>query len=293
MSMRAPALDDADAVARLFARAYPEPLAPSVFRRAWTQPRFDLACDARVALSGTGEVAGYADAEAVGDDAHKAWIWVLGEPGDELAEWAERRAAELVAPPVRLFANVSSENEPGRRLLERRGFRRVRSSYRMAIDLDGEPARPAWPEGIAVRTFRPGDERTFYDVHQETFEDHWEHTRRPYDEWAHWFLAPEHHRPELWFLALAGDEPAGVSMCSPDEARAEVGWVAILGVRRPWRKRGLGKALLLHSFAELARHGFRRVQLGVDAESITGAVRLYERAGMRVVHRSDSYEKAL
>ena len=293
MKLRAPELDDADAVAAVFARVYPDPLAPTTFRRAWTQPRFDLAQDARVAVSDGGEVTGYADAEAVGEDARKAWTWVAGEPGEELAGWAERRAAELVEPPARLFSSIWSENERGKRLLEERGFRRVRSSYRMAIDLDAEPEPPAWPEGIAVRTFRVGDERTFYDVHQETFEDHWEHTRRPYDEWAHWFLAAERHRPELWFLALEGDEPAGVSICSPDEAREEVGWIGILGVRRPWRQRGLGRALLLHSFAELGRHGFRRVLLGVDAESITGAVRLYERAGMRVAHRTDTYEKSL
>ncbi len=162
----------------------------------------------------------------------------------------------------------------------------------MAIDLDGEPAAPRWPDGVSVRTFGPGDERTFYDVHQETFQDHWEHVHRPYDEWAHWMLAPERHHPELWFLA-AGDEPAGIAICRPDETLEGVGWVAILGVRRPWRRRGLGRALLLHSFAEFGRRGFRQVVLGVDAESVTGAVRLYEEAGMHVAHRFDSYEKQL
>jgi mycothiol synthase len=218
---------------------------------------------------------------------------VFGEHGDELAAWAERRAAELVRSPARVFANAWSENEKGKRLFERRGFRLVRHSYRMAIDLDSEPALPVWPDAVSVRTLQPGDERTFYEVHQETFEDHWEHTRRAYDEWAHWMLAPERFRPELWFLALDDDEPAGVSICFPDDVKEDVGWVAILGVRRPWRRRGVGRALLLHSFAEFGGLGFRRVQLGVDADSLTGAVRLYEAAGMHVVHRFDSYEKAL
>jgi ribosomal protein S18 acetylase RimI-like enzyme len=69
--------------------------------------------------------------------------------------------------------------------------------------------------------------------------------------------------------------------------------VRLLGVRRPWRRRGLGRALLLHAFGEFRRRGFSRSALGVDAESLTGANRLYERAGMHVAARFDIYEKVL
>jgi ribosomal protein S18 acetylase RimI-like enzyme len=59
-----------------------------------------------------------------------------------------------------------------------------------------------------------------------------------------------------------------------------MGWVDGLCVRRPWRKRGLGLALLLHSYGMFHERGKLRVGLGVDAENITGALRLYEKAGM-------------
>jgi mycothiol synthase len=65
----------------------------------------------------------------------------------------------------------------------------------------------------------------------------------------------------------------------------------VLGVRRRWRRRGLGLALLLQSFTDFRRRGATRVGLGVDAESPTGAVSLYEQAGMQVVRRNDAYEK--
>ena len=68
-----------------------------------------------------------------------------------------------------------------------------------------------------------------------------------------------------------------------------LGWVGILGVRSPWRRRGLGDALLRASFAALYERGLRRVGLGVDTENVTGALRLYERAGMRAVRRTDSW----
>jgi ribosomal protein S18 acetylase RimI-like enzyme len=72
-----------------------------------------------------------------------------------------------------------------------------------------------------------------------------------------------------------------------------MGWVGTLGVRREWRKCGIGMALLRHSFNEFYRRGKRKVGLGVDAQNLTGALRLYENAGMHVHQAFDQYEKEL
>lgn len=98
---------------------------------------------------------------------------------------------------------------------------------------------------------------------------------------------------EVWCLvAEDGGEIAGISVCRPErEGRPDMGWVGTLAVRKPWRRRGLGLALLLHSFRELRSRGRKRVGLGVDGENTTGAVRLYQRAGMRVARRRDTYER--
>ena len=69
------------------------------------------------------------------------------------------------------------------------------------------------------------------------------------------------------------------------------GWVRGLGVRPGWRKRGLGLALLRHAYGEMYRRGIRKVELSVDADSPTGAPRLYTRAGMRVAQRYGVYRK--
>ena len=90
------------------------------------------------------------------------------------------------------------------------------------------------------------------------------------------------------------DEVACVSLCRIDAYEdPAMGWVNTLGVRRPWRRSGLGLALLRHSFGELYRRGKRAVGLGVDANSLTGATRLYEKAGMHVIHQMNNYEKVL
>jgi len=72
-----------------------------------------------------------------------------------------------------------------------------------------------------------------------------------------------------------------------------IGWIGTLGVRRPWRKRGLGQALLLHSFGEFYKRGTKTIGLGVDAQNPTGATRLYQRVGMQAASEFITYEKEL
>ena len=100
--------------------------------------------------------------------------------------------------------------------------------------------------------------------------------------------------PALWFIAEESGEPAGICLCRPEwGADRTLGWVNVVGVRRPWRRQGLGLALLLHAFGELYRRGIERVGLGVHGENPTGAPRLYERAGMVVTRRFDHYARHL
>jgi ribosomal protein S18 acetylase RimI-like enzyme len=132
-----------------------------------------------------------------------------------------------------------------------------------------------------------------HEADEEAFEDHWGSVHTSLEEWRH-FMTAAHYDPALWFVVWDGDEIAGISLCNAGwTGDPGLGWVNVLGVRRPWRRRGLALALLLHSFHELEARGMDRVALGVDAESLTGAVRLYEKAGMRVVRQSDTWEKPL
>jgi ribosomal protein S18 acetylase RimI-like enzyme len=113
----------------------------------------------------------------------------------------------------------------------------------------------------------------------------------PFDEWkAHRLEAPETDT-SLWFVARVGREMAGAIRC--DGRKFGGGWVGALGVREPWRGRGIGMALLGRAFAEFHSRGVAHVGLGVDAQNPTGATRLYERAGMRVMTEDILFEKTL
>jgi GNAT superfamily N-acetyltransferase len=204
--------------------------------------------------------------------------------GSLLLDWAERTTAEKRLEAVR--AGTAAGDARGKELLEGRGYTYIRSFYRMTIDLDGVPPEPDWPAGFTV-ALEPDQERLVYETLEESFEDHWGHEPRTFEEWVA-SNGPLDER--LCYLVRDG---AGTVVAAQvcDEDRWGVAWVSILGVRRDWRRHGLGEALLRQAFHDLADRGRMRVALGVDAENTTGATRLYTRVGMAVSSQDDVYEK--
>jgi ribosomal protein S18 acetylase RimI-like enzyme len=281
-TLRPPREEDLPHVVRLMSKDWPEPIDEETVRRSWSSPRIELELDARL------DDDAYAVVEGL--DEERVWVDLRGRPSAVILDWAEHRASEK---GTRVRAGAWTTSQPLLEELERRGFRHVRHFQRMEVDLDAPISAPVWPDGTVVRTFRERDERVFYDLYAETFEDTWEHDDAPYEEWAHSLLQPPAFVPELRFLASGEDEPVGCAICHPHAVKPELGWVRILGVRRAWRRRGIGRALLLEAFAALRSRGLRRAGLGVDAESPTGAHKLYEQVGMHVSARFDIYEKVL
>jgi len=205
--------------------------------------------------------------------------------GVALVEIAERRARELGGPLLRQFA--LGPDASARALFESRGYTDVRHHYVMALRLDSEPREPTLPDGFAIDTFRDEDAPAFHAAAGESFAEEWGFHSLPFDEW--WALRKDEDK-SLWFVIRDGGEIAACERC---EAGHGGGFVGMLGVRKPWRRRGLGRALLLHAFREFRARGFDRASLGVDSENPTGATRLYESVGMRVESEYVTFEKAL
>lgn len=267
--------------------------------RTWlTTPGVEPARDI-VLASREGELVGTADVYDQNSWHTRYWCEVNVAPdgdsavAEELVAWCERRARADAADGAFLRMYVPEPAELLRAVVAARGFAPIRSSFRMEIDLADATDPPEWPDGVTVRTFAAGDERTLYEANEECFADHWEHVEEPFEEFLHWTVERETWDPSLVFLAEEGGDVAAYAVCAPHDGQPELAFVHLLGVRRPWRKRGLGLALLRHAFGEFRTRGFPRAGLGVDAENLTGAVRLYERAGMHVARRSDCFELRL
>lgn len=210
--------------------------------------------------------------------------------GSQLVELGEARSRERGS--ARAHTVVLSEDPAAAALLRDRGYEQVRVFFEMAIALGGPPPPPVLPDGLLLDEFREPDARGFHDAIEEAFQDHWEYHGTPFDEWWEGRRGQhaDAHGP-LWFVVRDGG--AIVAAVRNEADRNGGGYVGTLGVRREWRGRGLGKALLFRTFAEFWSRGVARVTLGVDAESPTGATRLYENVGMVVESAIDAYEKAL
>lgn len=285
----------------------------STLKNDWTTPKFKPERDIRVVFNTDGKMVGYIEVWAISTNPVHPWVWGRVHPeyvgkgiGSYLLHWGEERAREAIpncpqGARVAYRVGTVSAIEPPKQLYNAFGLKLIRHFFRMLIEMDSPPPEPQWPEGIKVRTPKnaEGEIEALYRVDKEAFKDHFGHVEQPYEEglseFSHWFLNNENHNdPSLWFLAMDGDEIIGMAMClRKDEEDETCGHIDILAVRRPWRKQGIGLALLQHAFGEYYRRGFRRVSLGVDAKNLTGALRLYEKAGMHVDRHFDLYEKEL
>lgn len=210
--------------------------------------------------------------------------------GTALLHLTEARARDHGSRAVR--NDVFSEDEIAIRLLEGSGYREVRRFLEMAIELgDERPPEPEWPEGLTADRFRLEDAEAFHAALLEAFEDDWGFSPMPFEQWRKARLEAEDFDPTVWTVVRDGDEIVAVARC--DVRRYGSPWVATLGVRKPWRRRGLGLALLQRTFRLFHERGERRVALGVDAENPSGATRLYERAGMKTEVETITFEKQL
>ncbi|MFN2472059.1 MAG: GNAT family N-acetyltransferase [Gaiellaceae bacterium] len=304
-TLRAPRADEVEAIAALvneLARALHgvDAVEPDEVRKWFSGPSVAPEHDFRVAELADGTLAGLGSVVDIAEDHAILWLRVVLHPlhgtteiGEALMDAADARAHELGGPGSLVHAQCAGKDERAAKLYGRWGYRLVRHVFRMQVELDA-PQPPAWPEGFELRPLDvERDLERVFEADEEAFADHWGFARISFEAWRHW-MTGGNFDPALWFLAYCGEEIAGFSLCQPQEAGdPDLGWVGVLGVRRPWRRRGLASALLQHSFVELHSRGRKRAGLSVDAENTTGALGLYERAGMRVVRRFDTWEKAL
>lgn len=263
---------------------------------AWRSPRVDVDTDTRVVEAPDGSLAAYADVTHV-DDPDYVTAWAPVHPshqglgiGTALLAWIEDRAERL--PAHALHQHVDGGDALARDLLERAGFRVVRTHLHMIRDLaDPPPPGLADLPAVLIRPMRDGEERRVHHVVESAFADHFALTVEPFDVWwGEWRVDPLYERD----LFLVADDPeAGIVGVACDFEDTGVGWVGDLGVLPGSRGRGIAKALLAASFEAFAARGLATARLNVDAENETGAADLYRRVGMREHRRFLVFEKPL
>ena len=288
-------------------------IGPEIVRLEWQEPGFNIADSSIAYFDRDGLLAGYATFWATAEKPVRPGLhWGVHpayhtrELERKLLGWADARAAELIprCPPearVSLQTGARQGYAFAERALQAAGFSVRRSYYDMEIEMKQRPSPPPYPKGIVTRAYcHETDLPLLVDVVRDAFSDHFgfieESFERDLEVFRHWLDNDPYFAPELVIFPV--DEATGeVVGCllglTQDFRDPEAGYVDTVGVRRSHRRRGLASAMLQHSFAAFWDRGKRLVHLDVDGQSLTNAVALYERVGMRVYQRYNVYEKVL
>ena len=219
---------------------------------------------------------------------------------DAMVDVADRRMAEIVAghPPGPKVARTSAPGAIGDAALTSRGYAPIRHFYTMVRPtLDDLPDAPM-PAGLEIRDVRREDMEQIFRAEVESFRDHWGFAEPGQRQRDDFFEDPVQSDTTLWRVAWDGPEVAGMvrSYIHPEQNErlgVKRGWVEHISVRRPWRRRGLARALIAASFPLLRARGMTEGALSVDTQNESGALRLYERCGFEVVNRSSEYGRTL
>jgi mycothiol synthase len=271
-------------------------------KHEWETPGFDLERDAFLVETEDGRVVGFEEFNNLHEhtilqtDGYVHPDFKGRGIGTALLRIVEQRARDEIAladPEVRvsLESGIDNRDQASHDLHRNEGYQPIRYHWRMERVLKEPPAAPKFPAEIELRPFIQGEHDVpVWQAQNEAFHDHWGSHEVTLDDWRHNRFGDPEFDPTLWAIAWDGEEVAGFSI---NRYRMGIGWIRTLGVRRPWRKRGLGEALLLHSFGEFYKRGKQTIGLGVDAQNSTGATRLYQKVGMYVASEFVTYQKEL
>lgn len=260
----------------------------------------DPACDlprGSIAAYDGGTIIGYGvlTARMSADPVHEMYVSGGVHPdyrrrglGGRILEWAEQAAPALheerfPGHPLSLAGHVQASNAGAVALYAAHGYTQARWFRGMQRDLTQPLPEVPVPAGIEVAGFTAARSLDAMLVRNESFRDHWGSTEYTEGGWAH-FVGQQAFRPEFTFMAYGDGQPLGLVVGMEYVADSEATGrrdldVPLVGTRRAGRKRGIASALLARAMAEARAAGFVTASLGVDADSPSGAVGLYERLG--------------
>jgi len=222
-----------------------------------------------------------------------------------MLHWVENRLRQMAAghpagAPKLLATHAWDKAATLIALLEKEGYRPVRYFHRMTRSLAGPLPDFALPAGLEMRPVRPDQYRAIWDAGNEAFRDHWGYSPVPEEHYQEWLEDPAVFTPELWQIAwdVTTDEIAGqvrtfIDTLENEQYNRQRGYTESISVRRPYRQRGLARALIAESLRVLKAQGMTESALTVDSENISGATRLYEACGFAVDGRATAYRKPL
>lgn len=222
--------------------------------------------------------------------------------GSAMLAWTEARLTRIAAGhnhnSKKVLQTEAMESQVGAvALYEKYGYQPARFEFFMRRPVSDPIPEAPMPAGLQVRPATPYHYRLIWDAMQEAFRDHWGFTPEGEQNYQAW-QAESSFQPDLWKVAWAGDQVAGMVLNFIDHAENEDlhrlrGYTEGISVRRPWRKIGLARSLINQSIHMFKKMGMAETALGVDSQNLSGALRLYQGMGYQKYRQSTIYRKDL
>ena len=249
------------------------------------------------------------DKELTGDYTYDFYLYMKPEgrlPGlsealidyfiDRLYKISEDHPADA---PKYLQARASNHQPWMIEMIETLDFEPIRYEFEMSRPCSQPVEVTPLPEGIEVRQPTPEQYRQVWEAESEAFRDHWGYTEPTEENYQWWLNFPFFdEKRELWRVAWEGEEVVGMVLNFIDhpeneQAGRKRGYTEFISVRRPWRRKGVARALLTRSIKMFQEMGMEETSLGVDAKNPNGALQLYESVGYHEYERTTIYRREM
>ncbi|MEE6169671.1 MULTISPECIES: GNAT family N-acetyltransferase [unclassified Mycolicibacterium] len=278
-------------------------------------PMFDAGRDGIIGLDETGRAVACGTVTRSSINETIVWIQLEGTVhpdrrgegiGTILLDWQERRGLQQLAAseetlPGWLTADVSEHAVAAAHLLTAQGFHGVRWWFDMERDLSAPLPDVALPADVRLVDYTPDTSEAARVAFNEAFRDHWGSQPHTAEEWAKSDKRSEFRADLSTLVSVANgnaDEEIAAVLSTevPEhewEARgSKFAHISGVAVRRPWRGRGIARALIVNAMHAYRDAGLEVAALSVDTENPTGALGLYESLGFAPTERSTTFIKA-
>lgn len=217
--------------------------------------------------------------------------WQL--PGANLETLAVKIAVELaksISDGDALWIGANSLDKKYISVLKSYDFELLRTYWGLRAPV-GDMRFPDLPNGFQIRTVSSESElHSWWKVHQDSFQFHFGYKPRPFEDWKTMVAKAVGIDPEARWLLFFEDRPVGFIECSDIKKEQNTGYVDGLGVIQEFQGRGLGELLLRWAFAYYSAKRISYIELNVDTGNESGALKLYEKLGMKPKHSWQQYE---